>query len=354
MRELEVNLANCGYKILIERNITKKIGSYLKENCSSKKIAVITDHNIKRLYGSGLVKDLADEGFETKVISIEPGEASKSLDTLKEVYKELAEFKLTRGDLIIAFGGGVVGDLAGFAASTYLRGIPYIQVPASLLAQVDSSIGGKVAVDLAQGKNLVGSFYHPKAVLIDPELLKTLDKNFFHDGLAEIIKYGCIRDESIIDELMNSKNDEELLEMIDSLIYKCCSIKKSLVEKDERDFGERMLLNFGHTLGHAIEKYFNYSKYTHGEAIAIGMAHITRNTEKLGLTQRGTEKRIKEVLNKFELPYETPLMEKESVENAVMLDKKSSGKSISLVIIESIGQGTVEKIGIDELENYIM
>lgn len=353
MRELEINLANGGYKILIERDITKKIGSYLKENSSSNKIAVITDHNVNRLYGSDLKENIADEGFETCMISVEPGEASKSLDMLKKVYDELSKFKVTRDDLLIAFGGGVVGDLAGFAASTYLRGIPFIQVPTSLLGQVDSSIGGKVAIDLAEGKNLVGSFYHPKVVFIDPELLKTLDKNFFHDGLAEIIKYGCIRDKSIVDELMKFKNDEELLKEIDLLIYKCCSIKKSLVEKDERDFGERMLLNFGHTLGHAIEKYFNYSKYTHGEAVAIGMTHITRNTEKLGITDKGTENRIKEVLHKFEIPFETPLMERENVENSVLLDKKSNGKSINLVVIEKIGRGVVKKVEIDELEKYI-
>ncbi|MHC1719370.1 MAG: 3-dehydroquinate synthase [Clostridiaceae bacterium] len=353
MKKLEIVLANGRYEVLIERNIRKKIGSYLKKNYRSQKIAIITDHNIKRLYGSELEKDIADAGFDTKVISIVPGEASKSLETLKVVYEELSKFKITREDLIIAFGGGVVGDLTGFAASTYLRGIPYIQVPASLLAQVDSSIGGKVAVDLPWGKNLAGSFYHPSNVFIDPELLKTLDKNIFNDGLAEIIKYGCISDESIIDELMKYENDEELLKNIDTLIFKCCSIKKVLVEMDERDFGKRMLLNFGHTLGHAVEKYFNYSEYTHGEAIAIGMCHITRNTEKLGITEKGTVERLEGVLKRFELPCKTPDMEKKIVENTVLLDKKNCGKDISLVVIEKLGRGSIRKIGIDELGNYI-
>ena len=353
MKVLEIKLGNNEYKIFINRNSITKIGEYLKENYSSRKVAIITDDNLKKLYGSSLEKTIINNSFETKIISIKPGEESKSIDSLKELYGKLSEFKLTREDLILTFGGGVVGDLGGFAASTYLRGIPYIQIPTSLLAQVDSSIGGKVAVDLPWGKNLVGSFYHPKAVFIDPELLKTLDKNFFHDGLAEVIKYGCIRDKSIIDELMSYKNDDELLENIDSLIYKCCSIKKTLVEADERDFGERMLLNFGHTLGHAVEKYFNYKDYTHGEAVAIGMIHITRKSEKLNLTEEGTSKRIEEILKRFELPYNTPKMERENIDSAIVLDKKNSGKNINLIIIKKIGEGIIKKIRIDDLKDYI-
>jgi len=353
MKELEIKLGSNGYKIFIDGNSINKIGSYLMENYSGRKIAIITDHNIKELYGSTLEKTIIDKGFKTKLISVKPGEESKSLDTLKDVYGELSNFKLSREDLILTFGGGVVGDLGGFAASTYLRGIPYIQIPTSLLAQVDSSIGGKVAIDLPWGKNLVGSFYHPEAVFIDTELLRTLDKKFFHDGLAEVIKYGCIRDESIIEELMSYKDDEELLENIDSLIYKCCSIKKTLVEQDERDFGERMLLNFGHTLGHTVEKYFDYKLYSHGEAVGIGMLHITRKTEKLNITEEGTSKLIENVLKRFELPCVTPKMERKALESAVFLDKKSIGESINLVIIKKLGQGFIKKIKIDDLEDYI-
>ncbi|MGE5628037.1 MAG: 3-dehydroquinate synthase [Solirubrobacterales bacterium] len=353
MRELEIKLKDKEYKIFIKRNISKEIGEFLKINYKAKKVAVITDHNLNNIYGSEFEKLIAENGFETKIISVKPGEESKSLETLKVVYEELSKFKLTREDLILAFGGGVVGDLAGFAASTYLRGIPYIQVPTSLLAQVDSSIGGKVAVDLPWGKNLVGSFYHPEVVFIDPELLRTLEKKFFHDGLAEVIKYGCIKDESIVKDLMKFKSDDELLDNIDLIIYKCCSIKKSLVEMDERDFGDRMLLNFGHTLGHVVEKYFNYNKYTHGEAVAIGMVHITRNTEKLGLTEEGTAKRIEDILKKFGLPYNTPEMEKGAAQDTVLLDKKSSGSKISLALITSIGNGFIKKIEINDLKDYI-
>jgi 3-dehydroquinate synthase len=243
--------------------------------------------------------------------------------------------------------------LSGFAAATYLRGVPYIQIPTSLLAQVDSSVGGKVAVDLPWGKNLVGNFYQPKAVFIDPELLKTLDSKNIRDGLSEIIKYGCIRDENILDELMRFSGDEELLNNIDTIIYRCCSIKKSLVEKDEMDFGDRMLLNFGHTLGHAVEKYFGYKRYTHGEAVALGMAHITRNSAKLGVTENGALEYLEELLERFQLPSLTPQMEMTSVEDIIKLDKKNTGDGISLVMIRKMGQGFIKKIKLDDLGKYI-
>jgi len=353
MKTIQINLKDNSYTIYIQRNILNMIGEYLKENYKDKKIAIITDSNLEKLYGENLNKLLEDKGFVTKTIVVKPGEESKSIDTLKEVYSKLVNFKLGRGDLIITFGGGVVGDLGGFVASTYLRGVSYIQVPTSLLAQVDSSVGGKVAVDLPYGKNLVGSFYHPKAVFIDPEFLKTLNKRFLHDGIAEVIKYGCIKDESIINELMNYINEEELLDNIDSLIFKCCNIKKSVVELDEKDFGERMLLNFGHTLGHVVEKYFNYKEYTHGEGVAIGMVEITRKSEKLHITEKGSSKCIEEVLKKYELPYKVPSMDREEAFNTILLDKKSSGENINLIIIKKIGEGVIKKVRFNEVGDYI-
>ncbi len=353
MRELKVNLKDNSYNIYFEKNLIIKLPNYLKGNYDNRKIAIITDHNLEGLYGRKLKDSLKDRGFEAEIISIKPGEESKSFDTLQEVYRRLSLFKLGRQDLIITLGGGVTGDLGGFAASTYLRGVAYIQVPTSLLAQVDSSIGGKVAVDLPWGKNLVGSFYHPKAVFIDMELLRTLDKRFLHDGLAEVIKYGFIRNEGIIEELMGFGDDNELLNNIEDIIYKCCSIKKELVERDEKDIGERMLLNFGHTLGHAVEKYFEYKKYTHGEGVAIGMAQITRKSEALSITQRGTSKLLEEVLEKFELPYALPRMNGDSIFNAILLDKKSSGGYINLIIVEKPGHAVIKKVKIDDVRNFI-
>lgn len=353
MKTLKINLNENSYNIYFEKNIIFQIGKYLKEQYAGRKIAVITDWNLEKLYGEEFDKSIREQGFDTKVISIKPGEESKSFDTLQEIYKEFSAFKLGRKDLIITLGGGVIGDLGGFAASTYLRGVDYIQVPTSLLAQVDSSIGGKVAVDLLWGKNLVGSFYHPKAVFIDSELLKTLDERFLHDGLAEVIKYGFIRDAGIIYELLNLKNNEELMNNIEDIIYKCCCIKKEVVEKDEKDFGERMLLNFGHTLGHAVERYFEYSKYTHGEAVAIGMSQITRKSEGLFLTEKGTSKLLEDVLIKYQLPHKVPEMDRGIVLDTILLDKKSSGNSISLIILEKLGQGVIIKVPVEEIENYI-
>ncbi|HEY5575426.1 MAG TPA: 3-dehydroquinate synthase, partial [Clostridiaceae bacterium] len=284
MRILEMDLGENSYKIYIEQDCLGNIGRYIA-GChpACRRVAIITDDNVSGIYGKMLDESIREQGLDAIIISVKPGEGSKSLETLKMVYGRLSELKLTRTDMILTFGGGVVGDLGGFAAATYLRGIPYIQVPTSLLAQVDSSIGGKVAVDLPWGKNLVGSFYHPAAVFVDTVLLKTLEVRYLHDGLAEVIKYGFIKDEGILDELADCRNDEEILDKIDRVIFRCCSIKKKLVEQDEKDFGCRMLLNFGHTYGHAVEKYFGYEKYTHGEAVAIGMAHITRNSERLGI-----------------------------------------------------------------------
>ena len=353
MKVLNVKHKNGNYNIYIKRNISSDLIQYLKDNFNGKKIAVITDNNLENLYGERLNNALIGNGFITKIISIKPGEESKSLGTLENLYKELSNFKIKRDDLIITFGGGVVGDLGGFAASTYLRGIQYLQMPTSLLAQVDSSIGGKVAVDLPWGKNLVGNFYHPSAVFMDPELLETLDKRYLHDGLAEVIKYGCISNKDIIDKLMNFKNDRELMDNIEDIIYACCSIKKYLVEIDEKDFGERMLLNFGHTLGHAIEKYFEYIKYTHGEAVGIGMYNITQKSEEMGITDKGTSEIIKEVLNKYELPYNMPEIKREDIMETVALDKKGSSSGINLILLKKIGEAFIKMTELKKIGDFI-
>lgn len=353
MRVLNVIHKNGNYNIYIKRYILSELIQYLKDHFYGKKIAVVTDQNLDGLYGKKLNKDIMENGFITKIISVKPGEESKSLDTLKEIYKEFSDFKINRDDLIITFGGGVVGDLGGFAAATYLRGIRYVQMPTSLLAQVDSSIGGKVAVDLPWGKNLVGSFYHPAAVFIDPEFLKTLDKRYLHDGLAEVIKYGFICDKNIIDKLLKFENDRKLLESIEDIIYACCNIKKSVVEVDEKDLGDRMLLNFGHSLGHAVEKYFNYKKYNHGEAVGIGMFCITRKSEQIGITDKGTSELIESVLKKYELPYEMPEVNREEIFETVALDKKSCSKGINLILLKKTGEAFITMTEIKELGDYI-
>ncbi|QEK11766.1 3-dehydroquinate synthase [Crassaminicella thermophila] len=352
MYEIKINLAHKSYSIFIKNGLIDYIGKEIKKNYKNKKIAVITDINVEKFYGEKIMQQFKND-FEVKMITVKPGEKSKSLDTLEYLYNELLDFEITRGDLIIAFGGGVIGDITGFAAATLLRGIPFIQIPTSLLAQIDSSVGGKVAVNLSRGKNLVGNFYHPEAVFIDPILLRTLDKRFLYDGMAEVIKYGCIRDEKLFKSLLEYENEHELFNNIEEIIFRCCSIKKEIVEKDEKDTGERMLLNFGHTLGHAVEKYYNYEKYTHGEAVAIGMYNITKRSEDMGITEIGTVSLIKEILKKYNLPYELPNMDKSNNIKTIGLDKKNKGSYMNIVLLKKIGNGFIKKIKREDIEKYI-
>ncbi|WP_368488618.1 3-dehydroquinate synthase [Clostridium sp. BJN0013] len=353
MKAIDINVKEKNYRIYIKKDVLSSIGEKLRPIYQGKSIAIITDTNVEKLYMKILKKSLLDSGFTVKIISIEPGEKSKNLATLERVYGELCKFQIRRKDIIISLGGGVVGDLSGFAASTYLRGINYIQVPTSLLAQVDSSIGGKVAVDLPWGKNLVGSFYHPDAVFIDPNVLLSLNDKFFSDGMGEVIKYGFIKDKGILKRLDFCKNKDEILEYIEDIIYKCCNIKKELVEKDERDLGERMMLNFGHTLAHGIEKYYDYGKYSHGEAVAIGMAYITNRTEKMNITKKGTYDYMKGILKKYGLPIDMPDMDKQTLVNSIALDKKSSGDKINIIVIEEAGKCKIMKIKLSDVYEFL-
>lgn len=353
MKELKVNIPGKDYSIYIENGSLNNMAKHIKTLYNGKKIAIITDENVDKLYGGELEQSLKRSGFNVNTIKVKPGENSKSMETLQDVYNELLDFSITRSDLIIAFGGGVVGDLAGFAASTLLRGIPFIQIPTSLLAQIDSSVGGKVAVNLKKGKNLVGSFYQPKAVFIDPSLLKTLDKRYFYDGMGEVIKYGCIKDKELFENLSDYQTEEELFIDIEEIIYKCLNIKRQIVEVDEMDNGERMLLNFGHTLGHGIEKHYNYEKYSHGEAVAIGMYNITKNSEELGLTKDGTSEKIKKLLIKYNLPYEMDGINMEGISEIISVDKKTLGENINIILLAEIGNSFIKKIKREDIINYI-
>ena len=342
MKKLTVDLKDLSYDILIDSGLRHRFDLEIKKVFNGDKIAVITDENLNEIYGDELLRNL-EKSFSVKFIVIKPGEKSKSFNSLIPIYNELLDFKLTRSDLIIAFGGGVVGDLAGFVASTFLRGVNFIQIPTSLLAQVDSSVGGKVAVDLERGKNLVGSFYHPKLVLIDVEFLKTLPEKFFNDGLGEVIKYGAIRDKELFKELESFKDKEQLKENMEHIIYTCCNIKRIVVENDEKDKGERMILNFGHTLGHGIEKIYNYETYSHGEAVAIGMYKITLLSEKMKITKDGTANRIKEVLEKYALPIDAEIKDENALIEAIKLDKKNLNSTLNLILIKDIGEAMIHK-----------
>ena len=340
--QLKVDLKDRSYPIIIEKGLINRVSKEIIKVYKGKKIFIITDDNVNKYYGGKISEELKHKDFEVKLLSLKPGEETKNFNTLPMIYNELLDFNLTRSDLIIALGGGVIGDLAGFVASTYLRGVDFIQIPTSLLAQVDSSVGGKVAVDLERGKNLVGSFYHPKCVLIDPEVLNTLDNRFFIDGMAEVIKYGCIKDKQFFDYIEKMENKKQLINSMELIIHKCCDIKRQVVENDEKDKGERMLLNFGHTLGHAIEQYYNYTKYSHGEGVAIGMYEISKISEEKGLTKKGTSQRIKDILVKYNLPYELDINIEEILE-AINLDKKKLGNNLNVIILKEIGSSEIYK-----------
>ena len=352
MTKVQVNLGERSYAIEIKNGLFQELGKRLREITKAEKIVVITDENVNGLYGRQLISNLEKDHFQVLVIAIEPGEKSKNLVVLGKVYDEMAAFGITRSDLLISFGGGVPGDLGGFAAATFLRGIDFVQIPTSLLAQIDSSVGGKVAVDLSSGKNLVGNFYQPKAVLIDPELLVTLPVRFLHDGLAEAIKYGCIADEGLFSLLEKVPDDEALIDQSSIIIAICCSIKARIVEQDEFDNAERMLLNFGHTIGHAIEKCTGYEVYTHGEAVAIGMYMLTSRTEAMNKTEKGTRKRLGSLLTKFNLPLATDLKQLDLLE-AMLMDKKKKGQSMTLVILEKIGVSMLHEVEFSALPQYI-
>ncbi|MDD7380577.1 MAG: 3-dehydroquinate synthase [Succiniclasticum sp.] len=353
MKEIQVALGEKSYWIKIAAGLLAAAGDEIRRVLpQTEKIAVITDSNVAPLYGERLRKSLEMAGFSVTVREFPAGEESKNLAVLGRLYEGLAAAGLTRSDAIVALGGGVTGDMAGLAAATYLRGIAFIQIPTSLLAAVDSSVGGKVAVDLPQGKNLVGAFYQPRLVLIDPELLYTLPPRFLHDGLAEVIKYGCIRNTGLFTRLEQLPGDAALLAQAEAIIATCCTIKARIVEQDEFDTGERMLLNFGHTLGHAVEKAFHYDTYSHGEAVGLGMVLLTSQAEKLGLTDPGTAAKIAALLQKFSLPVEITLPREEFIKT-IALDKKKRGSQLTLVLIKDIGEGYLHTIENRDLPNYL-
>jgi len=348
-----INLPSKQYSIMIERGLIADVGKHIHSNYNSKKIAVVTDANVDRLYGNTLLDCLKSQGFIVTKIVIPAGEKSKSMAMLEHLYGQFLDFKMSRSDLIIAFGGGVVGDLVGFAASTYLRGVRFIQIPTTLLAQIDSSIGGKVAVNLPNGKNLIGTFYHPEAVFIDPSLLETLPLRVLRDGIAEVIKYCGISETDLFEKLNSYQDEKELLTNIESVIATCCQIKQQVVEEDEKDTGVRMTLNFGHTIGHAIENYFNYETYTHGEAVAIGMAHITHRSEALGITAPGTAHNLIELIKKYGLPITSTEYNRQALLESITLDKKNSNNGLNIILLSAMGKTIIKKISMDEMHLYL-
>lgn len=351
MKRIHVDLGKDSYDIHIENGLLNRAGEYVRNLTKCRTLAVISDTTVDSLYGDRLETLLRQEHYDVCRVVFPAGEKHKCADWLLKIYQGLSDAGITRSDYVIAFGGGVVGDLGGFAAATFLRGVPFIQIPTTIIAQVDSSVGGKVGIDLPSGKNQAGSFYQPKGVLIDPELLNTLSPRFIHDGMGEVIKYGCIHDIELF-ELLEALDDKLIFDHWEEIIERCCRSKAHLVERDVLDLGERMILNFGHTIGHAIEGCYGYGYYTHGEGVAAGMAMLTAVTEEMGLTNKGTYRRLCSVLKKYGLPTDVAASAEELFPY-ISNDKKLRGNNMTLIILKDIGQGRLLPLKADELPKYI-
>ena len=345
---LEVQTAR-PYSVVIENGLLDRVGELaLETRKPGSKAMLISDSNVFPLYGERVQASLERAGFPVSRFVFPAGEGSKQISTVCEMYRALSENGFTRTDFIVTLGGGVTGDMGGFAAATFLRGMEFIQVPTTLLSQVDASVGGKTGVDLPFGKNLVGAFHQPAAVLTDPETLKTLPDHFFRDGMGEVIKYGCIADEPLFQALEEGK----ALEDLEDLLARCVRCKKELVEEDTRDTGRRMILNFGHTFGHALEKLHNFQDLTHGEAVGIGMVCACRVGERLGVTPEGTADRVLEVLKRYGLPTQDEFSW-EQVVDATALDKKSDGATLRVILLSKIGESVIRPMTREALKELL-
>ena len=329
------------YDVLIGSGLLSQLGAEAARLEHVKKVCIVSDSNVWPLYGEAAKSSLEKSGFQTISFVFPAGEASKNGSTYLELLNYLAENQLTRNDLIVALGGGVVGDLAGFAAASYLRGIRFIQVPTTLLAAVDSSVGGKTAIDLPAGKNLAGAFWQPSIVLCDTDVLNTLPSDIFRDGCAEVIKYAILYDPSLFTLL----EEQGLAFDRETVIARCVELKRNVVMEDEYDTGARMKLNLGHTIGHGIEAKSNFT-VSHGYAVAIGTAIVCRASGCRDMV------RIIALLKKFGLPTETTYTAEELFSYALS-DKKRSGGSVSLILPDSIGSCRIEPTPVAQLKSFI-
>ena len=349
MKLLTVALPGREYDIVIESGVLAEAGPRIRALLpKAGKAALVTDSHVAPLYAGAVADSLSAAGFEVALFTVPAGESSKCVSRLEQLWEGFLEFGLTRSDAVVALGGGVVGDLTGFAAATVLRGVPFIQIPTTLLAQVDSSVGGKVAIDLKAGKNLAGTFYQPSLVLMDPSLLGSLPDKTFADGMAEVIKYGCIADGEFLRFLKANPSREQIMAHIEQVLYTCCAIKRDIVMEDERDTGRRMILNFGHTLGHAYELAGGYEAYTHGQAVAAGMVRAAELGVGLGITPPYLASLIRELTASFGLPTSIPCTGEEYAA-AIGLDKKGSGDRIALILADQPGHALAYQMKKSEL-----
>ena len=357
MKRIKINLdkqSSLSYEIYIGHNILDRIGLVIAKSNSAHRYIVITDSNVYALHGEKFLAVLRNMGISVDLIEFPAGENSKNVDSILTIVKKLIDLGVDRSSALIALGGGVTGDITGFIASIYMRSIPCIQIPTSLLAQVDSSIGGKTGIDLPEGKNLLGTFFQPSMVFIDLQFLNTLPDGEFNNGLSEIVKYGIIDDIELFN-LLERETDvikKRDLDLLETIVGRSCKIKKGIVEIDERDMGVRRILNFGHTIGHAVEAESGY-KISHGNAISVGMIASARISEKLKHLSSGDRDRIEHLVRSIDLLDHIPeSISTEGILSKIRTDKKKRGDTIHFVLLKKIGvpfiNGSVEEALIRE------
>ena len=346
MRSITVD-ASTRYDVLIGDALLDRSGELIRGVWSGKTAAVVSDDNVFPLYGEKVCRSLERSGINVSSFVFPHGERSKNLSTYSELLEFLCEKHITRGDMLVALGGGVTGDMNGFAAATYLRGIPFVQIPTTLLADVDSSVGGKTAVDLPAGKNLVGAFCQPSLVLCDPHVLSTLPDPVFYDGCAEVIKAAMLKSHAFFDDLQKTPPREQLEHMLEF----CISMKRDVVEEDEFDTGARQYLNLGHTFGHAVEAASAFS-ISHGCAVSIGMVMMTRAAVKKGYCKEDTLEQLIALLKQYHLPTEVPYPAL-SLLGIVRSDKKTMGGTVTLVVPEKIGRCTLVPVPVCDIPDWL-
>jgi 3-dehydroquinate synthase len=353
MKTLTVNLGDRSYPIYIGVELLQD-PVLIQKHIQTKSVCIVSNTTVSKLYLTQLKKSLND--YRVIEVILEDGEQFKNADSLNQIYTALLDHKFNRDSTIIALGGGVVGDIAGFAAASFMRGIPFIQIPTTLLSQVDSSVGGKTGINHPLGKNMIGAFYQPQAVIIDMHVLQTLDKREISAGLAEVIKYGLIWDQDFFDHLENDIEDLKNLNVmqLEQAIYRSCEIKAEVVSQDERESGLRAILNLGHTFGHAIENCLGYGEWLHGEAVGCGMVMAAQMSLAHGWINDTDFDRIRKLIQAAGLPIEKPQIPRHDFLAAMSLDKKNKNQDIYLVLQQGIGQAIVTKdYSFTELEKVL-
>jgi 3-dehydroquinate synthase len=342
MQTVTVALGERSYTIHIGQGMLDDVGEVLAQLPVTKKALVVTQPAVAAAYSERVLQSLRAQGFAAETTEVLDAEEAKSLGWLERIYDRAIELRLDRRSLIVALGGGVVGDLAGFAAATYMRGVPFVQIPTTLLAQVDSSFGGKTAINHPRGKNLIGAFYQPRAVLIDVDTLQTLSGRELRSGLAEVVKYGVIAKPDLF-ELLEGCTTAGLLQdpaLLTRVIHDCCQIKADVVAVDEHETGVRAILNFGHTFGHAIEAAGGFSTYTHGEAVAIGMVWATDLSLRMGLCDSALLDRVKGLLQSLGLPIALKARI-EGIRDTLLLDKKAVAGRLRFILVDDLGRVSI-------------